>query len=190
MESIFLHNLANGGPLIYILIFIALFLEGEVVLFTAAFLVHQGYIKFSVLLPVAYAGVIIGDIIWYRFGLVIEEHFSSLKRRMARLMGPLDGLITKKAFHSIIIAKFAYGLNHPAIIRFAQNRFPLRRFVKIDLVAAVIWLAVILTLGYLASVSTVAVKHYLKYAEVGIVAGVLVMLTLTHLISKRVMEKK
>lgn len=184
METLFLHYIESYEWLAYILIFIALLIEGEAVLFISAYLVHQGYLKIEMLLPVVAVAVLTGDVLWYKFGTYIEESVPFIKKRLTKLTGPVDKLILTKTFHTIILAKFAYGMNRATLVRFGALKVPFRNFFRFDLVAMVLWVTVIFSVGYASSASFTIIKHYLKYAEVGIFLGLIILFLFTHFITR------
>lgn len=95
METIFLHYLETWRILAYALIFLGMVLEGEIILFSAFFLVHQGSLDFFDVLAMAYIGIIVGDILWYRFGKFFLKTFPYLEKYVSKLTSYLDGELKK-----------------------------------------------------------------------------------------------
>ncbi len=183
MESLFLHNIGMMGALIYPIVFFLLFFEGEGVVFVATYIAYHGHISLYVLVPVVILGVACNDIVWFRFGGVLQARSSLIRRWVAKCSTTLCSHLDKHVFHTLLVAKFAYGLNR-ATIMCAGARLPFLRFLLPDAIAIIIWTAFIVAAGYLSASGMSLIKPYLKYAEIGVLIGILVLFGVTHLITK------
>jgi membrane protein DedA with SNARE-associated domain len=52
---------------------------------------------------------------------------------------------------------------------------PQRIFLEANIVASIVWILSVSSIGYLAGFSFMVAKHYLKYAEVGVLIFILVL---------------
>ncbi len=62
-----------------------------------------------------------------------------------------------------------YGFHHAILIRAGALRIPKTKFVNTDLVATLCWVLLVGGLGYFSSVSFSLLRHYLRYAEFGVI---------------------
>ena len=185
MESILAHYLALWRPLGYLLAFAGIVLEGDMTLFSAAFLTHLGLFEASPMAATSLAAVWIGDLGWYGLGRWLCTRFARVDRLFCRLAGPLDRALKSHPGRAIFVSKFAYGLNHLTLIRAGAGRQPLKVFFGSDLPAGLVWLAAIGGLGYFFGASSQYLKHYLRYSEIGLLVGLVLVLVLRRLISDR-----
>ncbi len=185
MEYLLLHYLAGLGPLAYALVFIGIVLEGEATLFTTAFLAWQGIFQPVPAALAVFAGVILGDLGWYWTGRLC--HLPGPASRLAcRLAGPIDGQLGKRPARAVFLSKFTYGLNHITLLRAGARRLPLGTFLLGDLPAGLLWIVVVGGLGYFSGASIGLVRHYVKYAEVGLLVTLAVFYLLFALIGRRI----
>ena len=195
MSSIILDAISSLGAWNYAIIFLAMIVEGDPFLFSAFFLANEGVFGIATLSIVIFLGVLVGDLLWYWLGVKIDKQNFSLReisRRETKLMvwaekvaAPFDDHLISRTFHTIFISKFTYGIYHAIILRAGMLRFPIRRFIGYDAISTIVWMAAVGGLGYFSSYSFSLVKQSLKYAEIGLLIGILFFLFISHYISKR-----
>jgi membrane protein DedA with SNARE-associated domain len=189
MEFLFLDYLANLGPWIYPLILVGMFIEGEAFLLIAAFTASQGLISLDGLLIYAYLGAVIGDILWHLLGRYSWRFLRPLHYITNKVTRPFFERIKNMPFWFILISKFTYGIHHLSLVRTGMMRMSLRHYLKIILIADIVWVMVITSLGYFFGASFGILKHYLKYGEVGLLLGLIVLVIVERLV-RRVADEK
>lgn len=185
MSSYILAAISSLGAWNYLIIFVAMIIEGDPFLFSAFFLAHEGVFGVPTLLLVVFFGVLVGDLFWYWLGIKIDKHGSRLVSWAEKIAAPFDEHLISRTFHTIFISKFTYGTYHAILVRAGMLRFPIRRFIGYDAVSTLVWIAVVGGLGYFSSYSFSLIKQYMKIAEIGLLAGVLFFIFLSKYISKR-----
>lgn len=177
MELFLLGFFADHPLTGYAIVFLGMVLEGDLILFTAAFLANLGVFEPLPLLLTALSGAVIGDFLWYKLGAHLDRFPKRLVAFIERLAAPFDRSLVRRPLRTLFITKFAYGLHHFVLVRAGTINFPLKLFLKNDALAIFGWLLVIAGLGYFSSFSLGGVKEYLHFAEIGILIGVVVLLT-------------
>lgn len=179
-----MHYLTTSKALGYSLVFGGMIIEGDAVLFTAAFLAHQHYFDWGDVLLVVLSGVFIGDILWYYLGFKLNNspRFTLLRRWLDRISKTLDAQLQQRPLKIIFISKFLYGLHHAVLMRVGNLKLPLNKFLQTDAIAIVLWVTMVGGLGYLSGVSFPILKRSIKFAEVVLAAGFLIFLSLPRLI--------
>jgi len=183
MDSLLLHYLESYKLLAYLIIFIAMIFEGDVVLFLAFYLAHQGYFKLSNIIAVAIVGILLGDLGWYHIGKYLENA-PLIKNYFKKIGGPIDYHLKKNPFRAIFISKFMYGIHHALLMRAGALRVNLKKFFQIDILASLTWIAAIGLIGYFSSASISMTKHYIKYTEIGVLIGIMILFLITRSISR------
>ncbi len=177
------------SPFGYIVVFFGMILEGDVFLFTAAFLTEEGYFHPGIIAITVYAGVILGDLFWYALGLWLDTSSTFLTRWAKRIVKPFEGGLQRRPLHTIFISKFTYGFSHAVLMRAGSLRIPLKKFFKIDAISSLGWMAVVGGLGYFSGASFSLIKHYLKVAEIALLFVLVAFFVVWHLIINRSREK-
>lgn len=170
----------------YILIFFGIALEGDVVLFTSAFLADQGFLDPGIIFTITLLGVFVRDLSWYEIGRRIDASDSRIVARARKMAAPFDNHLQDRLFHSLFIAKFVYGLHLAIVMRIGALKLPIKKFIQADAPATIIWITIVGGLGYLSSesVALFSAQKYLKYTEVALAGGLVAYLVLHQLISR------
>lgn len=184
-SSLFIHYLILSRPIGYALVFTGMIIEGDILLFTAAFLTHQGIFDIGDMLVAVLAGTIVGDMLWYMLGFRLNHSSLFLRRWIDRIAWPFDKQLMSRPFHTIFVSKFIYGIHHALLIRAGNLKLPFKKFALVDFAAIVLWIAAVGGLGYVSGLSFTLLKHYLRFAEFGLAVGLLVLFILLHLTKKR-----
>ena len=182
MEYFLLHYLAWWSPLIYLVAFVGMIVEGDIFLFTLAFLTHQGWAAWPIMLITVFVGSALGDILWYLLGEKMNSYPWRIIRWLERLAEPLDRQIVRNPGRAIFLTKFTYGLHHALLLRVGALKIPLRRFILIDLISLAAWILVIGGVGFIFSYSFLAARHYLRFAEWALLLGIIAVVLLERLI--------
>lgn len=184
----FLHYLTEYQTLGYIIIFLGMMIEGDILLFTVGFLTYRGYFDIGIVLLIVSLGIVIGDNLWYVLGEVIKEN-SIFGRFITRVIKPFDEHLKKRTVWTIFISKFAYGSHRLTLLRAGMLRLPFKKFIEGDISASVVWILLIGGLGYISSASFFLIRRYLRYSEITLLFGLILFILVSHLIT-RISKKK
>ncbi len=180
------HYLITHQMLGYAIIFFGMMVEGDVILFTAGFLTHQGYFDIGVALILVFLGTIIGDNIWYVLGELVSEKklFLKVKKFIEKATSPFDEHLKNRTARTLFISKFTYGLCKPILLKAGAMKISFGKFIEADLMATFLWIFFIGGLGYLSSASFLAVKHYLRYTELTLLLGIAIFILISYVVTK------
>lgn len=177
-------------PMGYFLIFIGLLIEGEFILFIAAFLTHQGVFDLGGMFIVVVSGVLIGDILWYFVGTRLHGTNYWWQKWFDRIAKPFDRHLVERPSRTIFISKFTYGFHRAILIRAGMLRIAAGEFLKADALSAFIWIGVVGGLGYYgASAFSLLARQYLRLVEVGLALGLISFFLLLHFVSHYFQKK-
>jgi len=170
----------------YAIIFFGMMIEGDIILFTAGFLTHQGYFDIGIILILLFLGAIIGDNIWYVLGEVMGEKklFLRIKNLIEKATGPFDEHLKNRPARTIFISKFAYGFYRPILLKAGAMKLSFGKFIEADLVATFLWIFLVGGLGYLSSASFLAIRRYLRYTELTLLLGITLFILISHFITR------
>lgn len=178
MHFFLLNSIAAYAPLGYFLVFIGMIIEGDAFLFLAVFLLHRGFFQLDFLVLSVFTGALFGDWLWYELGRWLNASNSWVSRWAERIARPLDPQLAKRPFRTILLTKFTYGIHHAVLMRAGASHHPYKRIFWFDFPAVLIWMIVVGGIAYLFSASLVAARHYLRFAEIGLLLGLIVFIGL------------
>lgn len=191
MHSILFSYLTHWRSAGYALIFIGMLVEGDILIFSAFFLAHQGFFDLGDLGIFVVTGALLGDSLWYLLGRFIDNHVSNnsrmsfVTRCIARIAMPLDSHLRDHPYRTVFISKFTYGLHHALLTRLGMQRFPWKKFIHIDVIATLPWILAVGGLGYFSGAAFLASKRYLRFAEAGLLFSLIFFLVVEHFVTKK-----
>jgi membrane protein DedA with SNARE-associated domain len=176
----------------YLVLFLGMIIEGDVLLFTAGFLVHRGVLKLLPTFFAMYAGTVFGDVIWYGIGTIDPNrnkivHFLAMLADVASRK--IDEHLKERTFRTLLISKYVYGAHHFVLARAGMLRLPLRRFLRDDALGSLIWILSLGILGYAASASFSRVAHGLRLVEIILLLSIVIFVLLHEVLSKILKNK-
>jgi membrane protein DedA with SNARE-associated domain len=167
-QTLLLSYIFISKPLAYSIVFTGMMIEGDIFLFTTAFLASAGFFDIGDVFFIALSGAFIGDIVWFWLGRRFMNSSALLKRWTDRIASPFDGHIRERPFRTIFLSKFAYGLHRFLLARAGAFGMHIFEFIRLDAVAILLWIGVIGGLGYFSGTSVQLIRHYLKFTEVAV----------------------
>lgn len=174
MDPLFVHFLELWRPLGYVLAFVGIAIEGDIVLFIVAILAHQGFFDIGDILMVSCAAALFGDLMWYRLGYHLSQWFPKFHERVARIAKPFDNHLQSKPLRTLFISKFTYGIHRVVLLRAGVLGISPLRFLKMDAPLVLMWAVIIIAIGYLTSLSISAFRHYLRFVQIIIFLSVVI----------------
>lgn len=171
MEHFLANMLLWWHPLGYVLAFLLMIFEGDLALLLIAFLTHEGLFSLPLMIIAVYAGLLVGDSIWYYIGEHLGKRANGrFAKWVEHIAGPFDERILKKPFTTLLFAKFTYGFHRALIIRSGWIGLSYRTFLLSNIVAGGLWMLMVGALGYGTSATFMFLRGYLKYAEIALLA--------------------
>jgi len=189
-DTLVLHYIVYWKPLAYGILFLGMVFEGDIMLFTAGFLVSEAFLDPLPTFIVLYVGVLIGDSLWYWLGHRIGCSRWCVNRWITKISGPIDNHLLERPLHTIFISKFMYNFHHLVLIKAGILKLKFKKFFKNDIISSLGWIAIVGGLGYLSGASFALIKNYLKYAEIVLLLALAVFFLLNYLIVKYELKKK
>jgi membrane-associated protein len=141
--------MAHGSALILPLAII----EGPVVTILTGFLTAQGYFDWRWALCLLMCGDLIGDLLYYCLGRSVSTPIARLGRFLGMSNVISDELrhgLTHNATRMLLIGKWTHSIGFLVLVGSGMLRLPLRRFVRVNLLATVPKSAVLFGFGYFA----------------------------------------
>lgn len=183
VESMVAHSLTWWAPVGYLIVFIGMIFEGDLLLFTAGFLTHREFFDPLLILLVIFGGVCLGDALWFWLGKNMGTRLPRLMKWVERATRPFDDHLVNRPRRTILLSKFTYGLNHAMIVRAGNLGTSWHEFLKDDIVASFLWIVIVGGAGFLSSASYGAFRQYLKSIELAFLLGILIFFAVWHFVT-------
>jgi membrane protein DedA with SNARE-associated domain len=188
MKSSFFFTFLLLHPLgAYFALFLGMVIEGDLVLFTAGFLVHHNVLSLAPTFTSLFFGTIFGDLLWYLLGTTNTDQnkFLNWLGRSTDFAGQkVDAHVKDRTFRTLFISKFIYGTHHFTLVRAGRLGVPLRRFLRTDVIGSLLWVLIVSGLGYAASASFEKLHHRLHFIELALLLGVVLYFLVADIVGK------
>lgn len=172
-QTILLSYILISKPLAYGVIFLGMMIEGDIFLFTTAFLTSAGFFDVWDVAAIAISGALIGDVVWFWLGQRFMHSSKLLSRLSNRFAAPFDAHLKDYPLRTIFLSKFTYGIHRLLLARTGAHGMAVSRFIKLDALAIIAWALIIGGLGYFSGASIHFIRHYLKFTEVALGLGLI-----------------
>lgn len=123
----------------YISVFLGSMIEGESIIFAAGLLAREGYLSIYKVTLIAFVGTLVADqglyFVGHYYGKAFLEKFPSTQakaERAFRLLHRYNNLF-------ILSFRFIYGIRILSPLVIGASGIPIKRFVILNFIAAVIW---------------------------------------------------
>lgn len=184
--------LANG----YLIMFLAMLVEGPAVTAAGAFVAALGFFNVWVVLLLSVLGNIVPDIIYYAIGFwgrlrLVDKYghyFGLTKERTENI----EKLIAKHAGKSLIAIKLVPLLATPGLVIAGASRMPLRKYTIWSLAIILPTSLFFLIIGYYFGAAYNTIHKYLNYSSYLIVAVVAIFVVISYLwkrFSKKIADR-
>ncbi|MFA6585644.1 MAG: hypothetical protein WCS86_00585 [Candidatus Paceibacterota bacterium] len=179
------HIVQDNQILAYLVIFLGLIFEGEIVVITTGILSYLGALNFWVALIFIIAGGIAKTFGGYYLGGYIykkyndHEFFKYLERRVAYFMPRF----LEKPFWSIFISKFIMGVNYLIVLFSGYKKINLKTYLKAELLSTAIWAPLLLSLGFFFSQTALSYSKEINKFSLIILILVVVFLLFDKLVA-------
>lgn len=174
--------IAENPVIIYGIIFLAMFVEGEAVILLSSVIAWQGYLRWDALTTTFILGAYVGNLLWYAAGRYAEGTRLGrwFKGKATRLTGLFDRVVLERYPSFAILSKFLYGTNHATLFLVGWNKYSLKKFLVINLYANVIWVCTILVTGWILgfavdSIGFKKILHQMQFLVLAIFLGTLLI---------------
>lgn len=136
----------------FFVVFAGAFFFGETVIITASSIAAREEWSVFVVALAAFLGTISSDTLWFLLGgwlRLKSERIPAVRKRWERAEKTLDRApIQGHPFLVLLFVKFLYGSRIAMILYFAARGVRTLHFVLFDAAGTIVWLAVIVPLGY------------------------------------------
>lgn len=177
----------------YLIIFLGVLVEGEIVLILAGVLIHKGYLDIFDTIFIAFMAAIIHDLVYWLIGKKIAQTgkkkflFIDIEK-IEPILKKLKKLKVGNGLY-VIVSKFAFGLNRGALIATGYLKTPIKELMRYNIPAILIHSIVFISMGYVFAYQADIFKKNLKTAAIFLTLFIVIIIIFEN-IFRRFIEKK
>jgi membrane protein DedA with SNARE-associated domain len=173
----------------YIVILLGTFFGGEAILVLAGFLVHRGYLAFSLVVLVAFTGSLVSDQLYFSLGrkkglAYLDKHpsWKTKSDRIRKLIQQHQNLVT-------LLFRFVYGIRTITPFLIGVSGVSLFKFSVLNAAGALTWAIALTSSGYVFGHAAELLLNDIKRYEF-ILMGVIILVGLVVWIFYSIAEKR
>ena len=181
--------IADHGACFYAIAFLWTFLEGETIILFAGFAAAQGLLDPWLLLAAAWLGSCSGDQCYFWLG---RQFGPKLLDRFPRWRGGVDAALHWLERYDagfILSFRFIYGIRNFSSFALGLSAVGWRRFVRLNFIAAGLWAASFVGIGYFLGHACRAmlgdIARSFSLAMLGVFVALALGVTLVHRMQRR-----
>lgn len=159
----------------YLLVFLGMFVEGELVLVSAVIAAQSGYTQIAGVMIAAMLGIISVDSIYYLIGRHQGRAWIMKKEQWRPRVEMVEERLKRSPFLLFMSYRFMYGLRGVISTIIGVAGIPPRVFFPLSLLSAALWAAVYSTLGYLFGSMIETYLSNVKHIEKYVIAALLLI---------------
>lgn len=159
------HFVENYDIFAYLLIWLGVVLEGEIVVILAGIFSHLGSLNFFLCLFFTVLGGVTKSIVAYLIGMHLKDKHShrNFLKRIENRINYFFPLFTTKPFLSIFVSRFfILGLNWFTLIFSGYSSVDKKTYFKAELSSLIVWSVAVLSLGYFFSYTALSVSRDIR----------------------------
>jgi len=136
----------------YIFAFLGALFEGTFIMLLSGVLYKFGYFNFSGLLTVLLSGYFLNGLMWYLIGRAggykILDKWGKRMHLTRRLIEKIEHYFKKHSIKTIFLTRITYGFSMYVLMIAGSLKMKWKKILPITFLAAIIWVFVMMSLGY------------------------------------------
>ncbi len=175
----------NHQVLAYMVIFLGLIFEGEVVVISTGVLAHLGALDFWLSLLFILGGGLAKTLGGYYLGCFLGQKYTNnkffiyIEKRLFYFMPRFK----ERPFWSIFFSKFIMGVNYIVVIFSGFKKIDIKTYLKAEFLSTLIWAPLLLSLGYFFSYTAIHISREISRFSLVILLFVIIFLLFDKLMA-------
>ena len=187
MESLLTNFSETHRLLSYLILFLSMFIEGEVVLLLAGVLSHKGYLDIFDIIITAFIGAVLHDLVYWSIGRKLSK--TNKKNFLFINLEKIESFLRRLKINNslyIFISKFAWSLNRIVLMANGYLGISVKDLLRYTIPACLIWSITFVSIGYIFAFETDILKKDLKTASLFIISFIIAVIILENFLRKAI----
>jgi membrane protein DedA with SNARE-associated domain len=177
--------------ILYSVVFLGCFFEGETALITSSFMAHRGYLEIFSVMLIALAATQSWDWLWFTAGRLKGKQFVEKKPKLHEKVKKIHSILEKKPIPFLLGYRFMFGFRTTGPLVIGMSSISKKMFLTFSLINTILWDTLVSSLGYFFGAFLKAnwkrIEDY-EFEIMGclLIAGVIIGLFLRFMSVKRI----
>jgi membrane protein DedA with SNARE-associated domain len=160
--------------LLYSVVFLGCFFEGETSLTTSAFAAHRGHLEIFAVMAFALVATQSWDWIWFIVGRKRGKKYVENKPKLKQKVQKIDAILTKNPTPLLLGYRFLYGFRTAVPLVIGMSSVSMRKFAVFSFINTALWDILFSSLGYYFGAFLKANWKRIEDYELHIMVGILI----------------
>jgi membrane protein DedA with SNARE-associated domain len=174
----------------YLVIFLAVLIEGPLATILAGFWLAQGLINPFLVFIIVIVADLLGDIFYYYLGRSGRKFGKRLFKKKSEKLLELEDYLKNNSGQALLIGKFAHGIGALFIFAAGAARIPIGKFLFFNTLGTIPKSIILMLVGYFFGQSYLSLTKYADIFGLGTLAIGLTILLIYFLSAKKIKKKK
>jgi membrane protein DedA with SNARE-associated domain len=134
--------------ILYSVVFLGCFFEGETSLITSAFAAHRGYLEIFIVMLIALAATQSWDWLWFTVGRKKGKQFIEKKPKLNEKVKKIHNLLEKKPIPFLLSYRFMFGFRTAGPLVIGMSSVSRQKFQTFSLINTILWDIIVSSFGY------------------------------------------
>ena len=177
--------------------FLGGFFAGEEVIMTLAFLAANGLISIWTVFVFCFIGIILCDLFFFFIGRIRIIRNLKKYKKITHVSKKMDKFVTKLSrgspFLALFYTKFIFGTRIATLIYLGYKRISLKRFLLSDIGVGLLWMSIVVSLGWFAGSSFNLILDLFKNVQIALLFLIIfavIIIAVQKWIAKKLMQKQ
>lgn len=188
------HLIADYGVWFYVITFAWTLIEGETFVIYAGVLAAQGLLNAPALFLCAWIGSFVGDQFYFALGRKFGAGFVRNRPTWRARVEKVDQWLKRYDALFIMSFRWLYGVRNFASLGLGMTEIPWSRFLRLNLIAAAVWAAGFIGMGYGAGIVlrplVERLAHHFTLVMLGIFAFMFTLVFVLHRVQSLVAARR
>lgn len=173
----------------YLALFVGTIFEGETIVVLAGFAAAQGYLQWSLVMLIAFLGTTLTDQTLFLLGRYFGQNFIARRLSWKDQMARIHHYLHRYQNYAIIGFRFLYGMRMATAFAIGTSKIEIRRFVLLNLISALFWVALYVSGGYVFGQALAALLGDIQRYQSKIMLGIIII-ALSFWVFRRIIRTK
>ena len=134
--------------LLYSVVFLGCFFEGETSLITSAFAAHRGYLEIFMVMLIALAATQSWDWLWFTVGRRKGKQFIEKRTKLNEKVRKIHNLLEKRPIPFLLGYRFMFGFRTAGPLVIGMSSVSRQKFLTFSLINTILWDIFVSSFGY------------------------------------------
>ena len=168
--------------LIYIVIFLGVFTEGELIYVSSVIAAHQGHLNLWIVGFLGFVATVSSDMFYYHIGRKYGKKWLEKRTGLYGKAEKASKMMTRRKTFVLLAYRFLYGFRIVIPILIGSQGIEKKIFISYSIAGVIIWISVLTSFGFWFGLAIKSFMNEIKMAEFYIIGALILTAVILNLV--------